>query len=118
MRTPAGKECSYFYGNYFRGRNIEECRLLEESNPPQSWKPSLCDTCPVPDILMANGCENMVLTAKVHRPFLIGRSEVQIQAFCNKTNQNVTEPQIGCGECHRLPPIFIGEPPSDTDPVD
>ena len=98
MRTPAGKECKYFYGNYFRGRNIEECRLLEESNPPQVWKPNLCDTCPVPDILMANGCEHMVLEGKVHRPFFIGKQEVQIQASCEKNNQHVTEPHIGCGD--------------------
>jgi hypothetical protein len=118
MRTPAGKECRYFYGNYFRGRNIEECRLLEASNPPQIWKPMLCETCPVPSIQMANGCENLVLEAKIHRPFLIGKPEVQIQAHCNKTNQDVPEPHIGCGECHRLPNIFFGEAPSDPDPAD
>jgi hypothetical protein len=118
MRTPAGKECKYFYGNYFRGRNIEECRLLAESNPPQPWKPSLCETCPVPDILMANGCENMVLEGKVIRPFFIGKQEVQIRAYCKKTNKRVTEPQVGCGECHILPPVFIGEPPSDPDSAD
>ena len=118
MRTPAGKECRYFYGNYFRGRNIEECRLLEASNPPQTWKPMLCETCPVPSIQMANGCENLVLEAKIHRPFLIGKPEVQIRAHCNKTNQEVPEPHIGCGECHKIPNIFIGESPSDPDPAD
>ncbi len=118
MRTPAGKECLYFYGNYFRGRNIEECRLLEDSNPPQPWKPDLCSTCPVPDILMANGCEYMVLDGKVRRPFLIGKQEVQIQASCNKSNKSVAEPHIGCGECHTLPPVFIGEPPHDPDTAD
>ena len=101
MRTPAGKECRYFYGNYFRGRNIEECRLLEDSNP-----------------LMANGCENLVLEGEVHRPFLIGKSEVQIRAHCKKSNKHVAEPHIGCGECHTLPPVFIGEPPHDPDSAD
>ena len=33
MRTPAGKECRYFYGNYHRGRGIEECRLLHGRLP-------------------------------------------------------------------------------------
>ena len=28
MKTPAGTECKYFYGDYYRGRNHEECRLL------------------------------------------------------------------------------------------
>ena len=118
MRTPAGKECRYFYGNYFRGRNVEICRLLEERNPPQAWKSSLCDTCPVPDILMANGCENMILVADVHRPFFIGKPEVRIRAQCKKTNQRVDEPHIGCGECHSLPTVFIGAPPSEPDSAD
>ena len=118
MRTPAGKECRYFYGNYFRGRNIEECRLLADSNPPQTWKPSLCETCPVPDILMANGCAHMILEGDVYRPFFIGKPEVRIRAFCKKTNQRVAEPHIGCGECHSLPPVFIGESPNDPDAAD
>ena len=118
MRTPAGKECRYFYGDYYRGRNTEECRLLGDSNPPQTWKPNLCTTCPVPDILLANGCDNLVLTGKGQRPFLIGKSQVKVSAFCKKNNQRVSEPKIGCGECHALPPVFIGEPPRDTDPVD
>ena len=28
MKTPAGKECKYFYGNYYRGAHQEECRLI------------------------------------------------------------------------------------------
>ena len=28
MRTPAGTECKFFYANYFRGRNQQECRLI------------------------------------------------------------------------------------------
>ena len=67
---------------------------------------------------LTNGCENMVLEGKVFRPFFIGKSEVQIRAHCKKTNQTVDEPHIGCGECHSLPPVFIGEPPRDTDPAD
>lgn len=118
MRTPAGKECRYFYGDYYRGRNTEECRLLKDSNPPQPWKPSLCNTCPVPEIQMANGCEHMLLEGKVSRPFLIGKPQVQVQALCRKTNQPVAEPHIGCGQCHKLPPVFIGEPPRDSDSAD
>ena len=118
MRTPAGKECRYFYGNYFRGREIEECRLLEESDPPQTWKPDLCSSCPVQNIQLANGCENLILNANVHRPFLIGKPEVQISAHCKKTNKSVSEPHIGCGECHSLPAVFLGEPPCEPDTTD
>ena len=41
MRTPAGTECQYFYGDYRRGRNHEECRLLDEAVPRQQWTPDL-----------------------------------------------------------------------------
>jgi hypothetical protein len=118
MRTPAGKECRYFYGDYFRGKNTEECRLLEESNPPQPWKPALCQTCPVPEILLANGCKHMILEGKIYRPFFIGKPAVKIQAYCTKTNRSVAEPHIGCGECHPLPFVFVGEEtPHDPDPA-
>jgi hypothetical protein len=36
MRTPAGTECKYFYGDYYRGRSQEECRLLAASQTGRS----------------------------------------------------------------------------------
>ena len=105
MRTPAGKECKYFYGNYFRGRNVEECRLLQASG--QKWSADLCQTCPVPAILQANACEFLKLQGTVTRPLsAVFQRRVQVTAFCGKTNRSVSEPQIGCGECHPLPPVF------------
>ena len=65
MKTPAGKECKYFYGDYFRGRNAEECSLLKASN--QTWSADLCRTCPVPGILQANACEFLQLHGVVNR---------------------------------------------------
>ena len=107
MRTPAGKECPYFYGNYFRGRHQEECRLLVSANPPQKWKPNLCETCPVPSITLANSCENMILSAQVTRPLLAAfQLRVEIRAYCRKTEQAVKEPHIGCGQCHAFPTVF------------
>jgi hypothetical protein len=34
---------------------------------------------------------------------------VRVKAYCRKTNRDVPEPHIGCGECHPLPPIFTGD---------
>jgi hypothetical protein len=109
MRTPAGKECRYFYGDYYRGREHEECRLLSNAIPPLAWKPSLCSTCPVPEIVQANACPHMNLIPSLTRPFPFVRQQVQIKAYCQKTQKNVNEPQIGCGECHPLPQVFTGE---------
>ncbi len=105
MRTPAGKECKYFYGDYFRGRHVEECRLLQASG--ERWTPDLCNTCPVPAITLANACESLQLRTTVSRPLLAAfQRRVQITAFCDKTKRAVAEPQIGCGECHTLPFTF------------
>lgn len=107
MRTPAGSECKFFYGDYFRGRHHEECRLLKASIPPQTWAPSLCATCPVPRILQANSCEYMRLTGRVVRPLISAfQRRVQVMAYCEKSNQVVNQPEVGCGQCHPLPPIF------------
>jgi len=103
MRTPAGIECNYFYGDYYRGRSHEECRLLKDSS--QNWKPGLCKTCPVPSILRANSCEFMSVTAIISRPAIaLFQARVQVTAFCQKTQRNVAEPHIGCGECHPILP--------------
>jgi len=107
MRTPAGKECRYFYGDYYRGRNNEECRLLAEALPPLPWKSDLCFTCPVPEILLANACSYMVLQPQLKRSFPFLKQQVQIRSYCMKTNRSDFDPHIGCGECHPLPPAFV-----------
>ncbi len=102
MKTPAGQECPWFYGNYFRGRDIEECRLLHASG--ETWTRDLCKTCPVPSIARANSCEFMKLRATVWRPFeALFQRRVQVTAYCEKVHRTVAEPHIGCGECHTLP---------------
>ena len=109
MHTPAGKECSYFFGDYFRGRTREECRLLLDSTPPLAWKPELCESCPVPEIQIANACTYMELVPKLGRPLPFMKSKVQVSVYCKKTERSGFDPHTGCGECHRLPPVFTGE---------
>jgi hypothetical protein len=106
MRTPAGTECAFFYGNYYRGKSHEECRLIGDQPQPDQWTPDLCKTCPVPMILRANACEHMTLKAFVHRSMFGFIRRVKVSAFCSKSQSIVTEPQIGCGQCHPLPPEF------------
>jgi hypothetical protein len=108
MRTPDGKECKFFYGDYYRGRNHEECRLLLDSPTYRGWASNMCTGCPVPGILSANACENMKLKGKIHRPFPFLNKQVAVEAYCVKCECDVQEPHIGCGECHTLPSIFTG----------
>jgi len=102
MKTPTGRECPHFFGDYHRGRNVEECRLLQLNG--QAWSPDLCKTCPVPEITRANSCEHMKINVVVARPFMaFFQRRVQVSVYCEKTKRDVSEPQIGCGECHDLP---------------
>lgn len=106
MRTPAGIECRYFYGNYFRGRNIEECRLIGNAASPHHWTRDLCKQCPVPGILRANACPNIVLEGTVSAGILGHFRKVQVSAFCTRSNNAVAEPEVGCGLCHPLASVF------------
>ena len=109
MQTPFGKECKYFYGDYYRGRSREECRLLDAASPPITWSSDLCADCPVPDIQLANECEHMVLLPRLERPFPFLKRQVRVGTYCDKTRRRNFDPHIGCGECHHLPSVFLGD---------
>lgn len=98
MKTPAGKECRYFYGDYYRGRNHEECRLLKDNG--LSWSPSMCQDCPVPEYLLANACEHLTYIPSIYKPLFFMKPKVKVKAYCTKIDEQVAEPQIGCRECH------------------
>lgn len=114
MQTPAGSECRFFYGDYHRGKNNEECRLLDTHQ--LDWHPTLCSKCPVPETLLANGCENMEFTPKLIKPFLIGRAQVTVSVYCSKCKCDVGEPRVGCGQCHPLLNSFVIAA-DDSDPA-
>jgi len=105
MRVPTtGKECPYFYGDYHRGRNYEECRLITDSKPP--WEIKYCKTCPVPEIVRANACPTMILSGEIKPVFLGLNKKVSITAYCTKTHKDVDNPYIGCSECHPILETF------------
>jgi hypothetical protein len=101
MRTPAGTECPYYYEDYFRGRDIQECRLIKQNPHSEPWQPSLCEECSVPAIVRANGCPNLRLEARVGRRFGLFK-RVEVDAFCIEYVCEVDEPKIGCGHCHEF----------------
>lgn len=76
--------------------------MLKAQN--QAWSRDLCGTCPVPAIARANSCQHMKLIATVSRPLMaLFQRRVQVRAYCEKSRQDVAEPQVGCGDCHALP---------------
>ena len=106
MKTPFGIECPYFYGDYYRGKNVEECRLIGNQTGSQRWTQDLCQSCPVPAIKRANACSTMVLTPVVKKKFLGVKRQVTVTAFCTRSSTLVKEPEIGCGICHPITDIF------------
>jgi hypothetical protein len=100
MRTPAGSECRFYYEDFYRGSSLQECRLLSRNPRSRPWEPRLCDRCPVPGILRANACPNMVLEAKAVRRWFNLVNRVEVYAVCTKHQVEVADPHVGCGHCH------------------
>ena len=100
MRTPDGKECKYYYADYYRGKSTEECRLLLANPASAGWKPALCQNCPVPSILIANRCPNLHVSARVGSSALGLLQRVQVHADCREYGVEVAQPKVGCGKCH------------------
>ena len=90
--------CRYFYGDYFRGKNEEACRLIEANpNNTRQWQRSLCDSCPVPAILITSNSHDLLLEAEVKRKFL--RSYVEVTfAVCSKHMLELSDPHY-CPQC-------------------
>lgn len=106
MRTPYGIECAYFYGNYFRGKSDEECRLIGRHKAPNNWTSDLCLTCPVPGILRANACQYMTFTPSISKKWFLGKRQVTVVSICSKSKTIVKTPHVGCGLCHPLEEIL------------
>lgn len=90
--------CRYFYGDYFRGKNVEECRLLE-ANPHNAigWKRKHCDSCPVPAVLIGSNCRDLELEGSVRRSLLRERVEISF-AVCTRHLEQLSDP-LYCPKC-------------------
>lgn len=100
MRTPAGKECRYYYQDYNRGRDVQECRLIKENPDSFPWRPNYCETCPVPDILNANASPALELTLTVS-PRLLGLGrKLDVTATCLRHRIPIEDLYVGCPKCN------------------
>ncbi len=90
--------CRYFFGDYHRGKNVEECRLLAASpNNTIAWRRAHCDSCPVPETLIASNCRDLALEAEVKRRFLVERVNITF-AVCLKHMEELADP-LYCPKC-------------------
>lgn len=98
MKIPDGRECKFFYGDYYRGRNFEECRAISNPEDKKIWNSSYCKDCPLPDYLRNNSCENLVYSVSIQKILFIKR--IKVNAYCSKVHRPVKDPNVGCGHCH------------------
>jgi len=99
MRTPAGTECKFYHEDFYRGRNLQECRLVKANSESMRWKPVDCAHCPVPDILAANASPNLELKLTIQPRLLgLGRTMV-VEAYCFRHHIPIEDPYIGCPKC-------------------
>ena len=99
MKTPAGRECRFYYQNFHRGRSEQECRLIQNNPRSPEWRPRDCFNCPVPDILLANSSPDLVLEGTVKSGLLGFNRRVEVTAFCSRHLIDVDKPQVGCPQC-------------------
>lgn len=98
MRTPAGTECRYYYEDFHRGREQQECRLILANRASLPWKPTYCAKCPVPAILRANGSAHLRLELTVRKRFGLFTS-LDVRAHCARHAADIADPYRGCDAC-------------------
>ncbi|MCY3836304.1 MAG: hypothetical protein OXF83_07715 [Anaerolineaceae bacterium] len=121
MRNPAGEECRYYYQDYHRGRAIRECRNVLQDSQSQPWLPTDCQRCPVPAILRANADPSLELQVSIERKWLGFKRELKLSARCQKHQQTVADPYVGCDACRAERPgldLFRSALTMEEDPDD
>jgi hypothetical protein len=104
MRTPAGKECKFYYADYYRGRDIEECRLVKGNPDSLYWRPSDCQKCPVPDMLNANSSPDLELELTI-KPRVLGFGrQLEVTGYCRRHQIPIENIYTGCPECNKERP--------------
>ena len=70
-----------------------------ESSPrnERSWKRKLCNSCPVPDLLLTSNCSSLLLEVEVKKRFLSERVEITF-SVCNEHLIELDDPQF-CPQC-------------------
>jgi hypothetical protein len=82
MSNKPRPNCRYYYDDYFRGREVMECRL-PKSQQTRQWQRKICDTCPVPAILRETNCAHLALEGTIRKRFPFGE-HMEVFAICAK----------------------------------
>lgn len=96
MTQRSDPNCRYFYHDYHRGQETTECRL-PKSRDTLRWERSVCDSCPVPDILRETNCAHLALEGTIRKRL---RVKLHMEAFAICTKHMVQLKEAGyCPQC-------------------
>ena len=101
MRTPSSKFCKYYYADFHRGRNVQECRSVKQNAESLKWQPNDCHRCPVPEILNANASSALDLKVTISQRLFGIMRNIEVVATCNKHQCAISNPYIGCEKCNQ-----------------
>ena len=104
MKTAFGADCSYYYEDLHRGRDMRECRLLHATR--ENWSYRLCQRCPVPRWQQSNSCSHLLYSGRATRGFLGLGKRMVVSAWCDQAAVEVVAPEVGCGQCHLDNPVM------------
>jgi hypothetical protein len=99
MRTPDGRECAFYYEDYFRGRSVQECRIPKGERSAH-WRPQDCAKCPVPEVLRANASPYLRLTLTIKQTLLGFSRKMAVHAWCERHDIPIPDPYTGCPGCN------------------
>lgn len=88
--------CRFYYEDYYRGREVQECRL-PRSRDSLRWQRNVCDTCPVPDILRETDCAHLALEGTIRKRFPFGE-RMEVFAVCTRHMVHLQDPRH-CPQC-------------------
>ncbi len=91
--------CRFYYEDFHRGRQVQECRLIRPGHRTLPWWPDACRICAVPAILRANGSPDLRLEAVIDKRFGIWR-RVRVSAYCLRHAIELDDPYRGCPACN------------------
>lgn len=96
MNSKPRPNCRFYYEDYYRGREVQECRLPRSRNSLR-WQRSVCDTCPVPAILRETDCAHLALEGTIRKRFPFGE-RMEVFAVCTRHMVHLQDPRH-CPQC-------------------
>jgi hypothetical protein len=97
--TPGGAECAFYYEDFRRGANLQECRAATDPRSAD-WQPSDCSRCLVPEILAANGSPYLEMRLNIHSGMLGFGRRIDVEAWCSQHGPIGGDPRTGCPTCN------------------